>query len=75
MNRIENSIQMNSGHRSQKASEFPQFDSRSSIESNLFGWLFNFLKSVDWKTVAMAVTWPLIIRLAFYVARKIKLIL
>lgn len=84
MNRIESSIQLNNNNQNNQnnqnpkaVSAFTQFNSSNyTIDTNsVFGWFFNFLKSVDWKTVAMALVWPFIIRLAFYVLRKLKLFL
>ncbi len=75
MNRIENSIKMSNENRKKTGFEFSQIDARSSTDSNLFGYLFSFLKSVDWKTVAIAIVWPLIIRLAVYIAKKINFVL
>lgn len=77
MNRIESSIKLNNNNNTQvtKASAFSQFNSNSSTidSSNTFGLLFQFLKSVDWKTVAIAFIWPFIIRLAFYILKKVRL--
>lgn len=82
MNRIENSIQLNTNNPQQsqqhvKSSAFSQFNSNSSSVSNsdFFGLLFNFLKNIDWKTVGIAFIWPFVIRLAFYVMRKIRLVI
>jgi hypothetical protein len=44
----------------------------SGSDSSLFGYLIQFLKVLNWKTVAIALVCPFIIRLAVYVARKIK---
>lgn len=72
MNRIENSIHLNNKG---NVSAFRDFNSRSSIDSNSFSLLFNFLRNVDWKTVVIALMWPLIIRLIFFILRKIKLVI
>ena len=72
MNRIENSIHLNNKG---NVSAFRDFNSRSSIDSNSFSLLFNFLRNVDWKTVVIALMWPLIIRLIFFILRKIKLVM
>lgn len=86
MNRIESSIKLNNPSNnnnethnntqaSSKASAFSQLNTNSTAvdSSGTFGLLFQFLKSVDWKTVAIAFVWPFIIRLAFYILRKVRL--
>ena len=69
MNRIENSIQYNN----QKTSAFsPVNNTRVTAESNLINNIYNFLRTIDWKTVAIGILWPFIIRLVFFVFRRLK---
>lgn len=78
MNRIENSIQMNN----QVSSAFSLVNSspqggrvgNNGSERPFSAGLHNWFKNIDWKTVTIALLWPFVIRLVFYLFRKIRLV-
>jgi len=69
MNRIENSMQIQKKHL--------RSSSHSSLDSSSWqgSFLINFFRSLDWKSVTVAVVLPFIIRLVFMVLRKVKFIM
>jgi hypothetical protein len=78
MNRIENSIQMNNQVNSafSVVNNSPQNRNTNgaSNRSNVSVSLYNWFRNIDWKTVSIALLWPFIIRLVFYLFRKIRLV-
>lgn len=77
MNRIENSIQMNN----QVSSAFSLINNSSqsrvinaSIRPSLSASFYNWFKNIDWKTITIAFIWPFVIRLVFYIIKKLRLV-
>lgn len=70
MNRIENSIQLNN----QVSSAFSLVPQNRSVSDTRdpMSIILNIFKNIDWKTFAIAIIWPFIIRLVFYLLRKVK---
>ncbi len=89
MNRLENSIQLthtnnNNNTNNQIQSAFSvvsnsqnagQIPSPSSLSKRPSSFLNDFFHSIDWKTVAIAVLWPFIIRLVFFFIKKVRLVM
>ena len=74
MNRLENSIN------NQVPSAFsivnsPQSRAAVNRSSSVVSLWWDFFKNIDWKTVSIAIIWPFIIRLAFYLMKKVKLVM
>ncbi len=46
----------------------------TSKNRSALSFLFNLFRNVDWKTVSIAIIWPFIIRLDFYLMKKVKLV-
>jgi hypothetical protein len=68
MNRIENTINFKN---QTSSSAFSPVNGRTT-NSSMATVLLKFFKSIDWKTIAIGVLWPFIIRLVFYLFRKFK---
>lgn len=71
-NKYENGLQINE----QMPSAFsvvssPQNRTRNS--NNSYGFLIDMIRNIDWKTVAVSILWPFIIRLVFYILKKFRL--
>jgi hypothetical protein len=87
MKRIENTIQYTNGTGSNNQNQSAFYTvgnnnrggglqmSNNNNNSLSFTWLINTLKSIDWKTVCVAVLWPFVIRIIFFVLRRIRYIL
>ena len=71
-------IQMNRIDNNQVSSAFSLVANTSPRTANnrsVFSSWCDFFKNVDWKTVSIAIIWPFIIRLVFYLMKKVKLVM
>lgn len=85
MNRIENCINHNSNGNSNQSngsafslvnsSRNNNNNSLAHAKSSSFSFLSDMFFNIDWKTVAFTIIWPFIIRLIFYLLRKVKLVM
>jgi hypothetical protein len=83
MNRLENSIQLNHNSNNQQVgSAFSIVSNNNSTHNGHISnnkkhssFLINLIRSVDWKTVAVAVLWPLVIRLVFFFLKKVRFVM
>jgi hypothetical protein len=88
INRLENSIQLNNHNNNnnnnnsnnQLGSAFSVVHGNGNgnlVSNNSKGrsFLDHLIRNVDWKTVAIAIIWPFIIRLAFYFLKKVRLVM
>jgi hypothetical protein len=83
MNRLENSIQLNHNNNNQQAgSAFSLVANNNSTHNGQISnynkqssFLINFIRSIDWKTVAIAVIWPFIIKLVFFFLKKVRFVM
>ena len=83
MNRLENSIQLNHNNNNQQvgsafslvSNNNPTHTGQISNNKNQSSFIINFIRSIDWKTVAIAVLWPLIIRLVFFFLKKVRFVM
>ena len=68
MNRIESNMNSN-------PSAFSVINSpRASNNRSALSFWCNLFRNVDWKTVSIAIIWPFIIKLVFYLMKKVKLV-
>ncbi|CAF0967372.1 unnamed protein product [Brachionus calyciflorus] len=74
-NRFENEIQMNNQAPSAFSVVASHQNRTSSSQSSPFGFLMDMFRNIDWKTVAIAIIWPFIIRLVFYFLKKVRLVI
>lgn len=75
-NRFENTINTNQGPSAFTLVNSPQ--SRAVSNGNRSGSMSfwrDLIKSIDWKTVTIAVLWPFIIRLVFFVIKKVRFVM
>jgi hypothetical protein len=80
MNRIENSMQLGNQMPSAFSLVTPTtqnrpIDSIGNRRPNSLSFWRYFIQNVDWKTVAIAMIWPIIIRLVFFFLKKVKLVM
>ena len=83
MNRLENSIQLNHNNNNQQvgsafslvSNNNPTHAGQISNNNKQSSFIINFIQSIDWKTVAIAVFWPLIIRLVFFFLKKVRFVM
>jgi hypothetical protein len=67
-------IQMNSNMNS-NPSAFSVINSpRASSNRSMLSFWYDLFRNIDWKTVSIAIIWPFIIRLVFYLMKKVKLV-
>ena len=71
MNRLENGISVPSAF---SVINSPQTRSTSN-QSSMFKFVYDLFKNIDWKTVAIAIIWPFVIRLVFFFLKKVKLVM
>jgi len=71
MNRMESNMNANNN-----PSAFSVINSPRASNSNrsVLSFWYNLFRNVDWKTVSIAIIWPFIIRLVFYLMKKVKLV-
>lgn len=72
--RYENGLQINNQGPSAFSVVSPS-QNRASSRSSTYGFLVDLFKSIDWKTVAIAIIWPFVIRLVFYFLKKVRLVI
>ena len=70
-------IQMNRMENNQVSSAFSLVNTspRTANNRSPFSFWYNLFRNVDWKTVSIAIIWPFIIRLVFYLMKKVKLVM
>lgn len=74
MNRIETSINSNQVPSAFSLVNSPRASSNTNNRS-IFSMWSSLFRNIDWKTVSIAIIWPIIIRLVFYLVKKFRLVI